>query len=248
MKYIINADDFGRTETVNQAIVEGFRQGYLDRTTIMVNMPYFAEAIRLSEEYGFKDKVGLHINLTSGEPLTDEIKQCPDFCTDGLFNGKIFRDKKTRLFISHKEKSAIKAEINAQIEKYLNAGFTLKHADSHGHVHTFPAILNIVLISLAEYEFNSIRISLNLSIKGSKRIYKSCLNKKINRFNKYHNMECRYFGACRETMKYLQIIDKELGLTEIMLHPNIFNGDMQIGQGLHYEDIESWRHRGEGNE
>ena len=61
MEYIINADDFGRTDTVNIAIVEGFKNGCLNSTTIMVNMPYFEEAVHLADMYNFKNKVGLQL-------------------------------------------------------------------------------------------------------------------------------------------------------------------------------------------
>ena len=37
-KVIINADDFGYSSQVNEAVAECFRTGVINRTTIMVNM------------------------------------------------------------------------------------------------------------------------------------------------------------------------------------------------------------------
>ena len=79
MGIVRNADDFGKSTEINNAILTCFKDGLIDRTTIMVNMPGADEAAELAREEGFFDKVGLHLNLTEGEPLTDEIKQNPLF-------------------------------------------------------------------------------------------------------------------------------------------------------------------------
>lgn len=73
-EFLINADDFGLSEEVNEAIIYGFQQGFLDRTSLMVNMPFCADAVRKARQYGFDDKVGLHLNLVQGTPLTEPIK------------------------------------------------------------------------------------------------------------------------------------------------------------------------------
>ena len=243
MEYIFNADDFGRTETVNRAITEGFKLGYLDRTTIMVNMPFFEEAVKLSEKYGFKDKVGLHINLTSGMPLTDDVKRCPRICNqeNGYFNSYIFRDRKMQFFMTRVEKDAIGKEIDAQIEKYLANGFTLLHADSHGHIHTFPAVLNSVLKELKKNDFHSLRIAINLSGAFVKKIYKFFLNNKINLFNYKHNTKYDYFEACGKVIENASDFNEKKGNCEVMLHPNFYDGEIGLEDGYCYKDLDRVR-------
>ena len=68
---VINADDFGYSESVNKAISDCFEKGLINRTTIMVNMPQAEAASELARTNGFFDKVGLHINLTEGKALSD---------------------------------------------------------------------------------------------------------------------------------------------------------------------------------
>ena len=53
MNVVINADDFGISAEVNRAVVECFRRGLINRTTIMVNMPEAEDAKRLAQENGF---------------------------------------------------------------------------------------------------------------------------------------------------------------------------------------------------
>ena len=47
MKIIINADDFGMTKSVNEAIIELLSIGSISSTSVMVNMEYASEAKQL---------------------------------------------------------------------------------------------------------------------------------------------------------------------------------------------------------
>lgn len=249
MRYILNADDFGRTKTVNQAIVYGFDHCYLDRTSIMVNMPYFEEAVQIAKTHDIMDKVGLHINLTSGEPLSEPIKEIKSFCDEnGKFNGKIFIDRRLMLFLTVKEKVAVKNEICAQIEKYLQYDFRLLHADSHGHVHTFPSLQNVILKSLKYYGFKSVRISANLHSTGLAKYRKWILNRKLIQYNNLQGDETEYFDSFKRVLLKFRESDMIESVCEVMLHPNIFDGDMQIGEGLHYEDLQNLKNTMNNNQ
>ena len=59
-EFLINADDLGLSEEVNEAIIYGFQQGFLDRTSLMVNMPFCDDAVRKARQYGFDDKSVAH--------------------------------------------------------------------------------------------------------------------------------------------------------------------------------------------
>lgn len=73
-KLFINADDFGLNASVNKAIVESFNSGLINSTTVMANMPGFEEAVNLIHEYKLDRNIGVHLVLTDGLPLTEEIK------------------------------------------------------------------------------------------------------------------------------------------------------------------------------
>ena len=51
MKVIMNADDFGFSKGANLGILEGFQNGIISSTSLMVNMPGFAHAISLMENF-----------------------------------------------------------------------------------------------------------------------------------------------------------------------------------------------------
>ena len=247
---IVNADDFGKSVEVNKAILECFNKGYINRTTIMVNMPYAEDAAMIAKEYGLMDKVGLHINLTEGSPLTDGIKHNSDFCdVTGKFTAAFYRSKKKRLHMDAESVSDIQDEIKAQIDKYHELGFSLNHIDSHHHVHTnFPVYKALKALS-EEYSFSSVRLSRNLYKGGSllNRIYKKIYNNKIKRICDYTT---DYFGSFKDVVDYFatqsdaEVVDSATAKVgefcmehdlEIMVHPMYSQDGVLVDTDIPFE-------------
>lgn len=250
MALIVNADDFGKSPEVNKAIAECFNKGYINRTTVMVNMPYAEEAFDIAKENGFIDKVGLHINLTEGRPLSDSIKLNSDFCNmEGVFTAAFYRSTKKRLHMDKESVSDITEEVKAQIDKYLSLGFTLKHIDSHHHVHTnYPVYKSLKILS-RYYNFSSIRLSRNLYRGGSlfNRTYKSFINKK---FRQICNHTTDYFGSFKDVVDYFatgsdeQIVDSTTNIVndfcvkhdlEVMVHPMYSKEGVLVDSDIPFE-------------
>ncbi len=61
MKLIINADDFGLSPGVNEAILELGKLGTVTSTTVMTNMPYYKDIVKLLSLKNIG--IGLHCNL-----------------------------------------------------------------------------------------------------------------------------------------------------------------------------------------
>ena len=145
MKKIINADDFGLNHSVNRAIALCFRNGYINQTTIMTNMPSYEEAVALSKEYNFFDKVGLHVNLDEGTPITSEMKCNTHSCTNDRFiKGSIKGFK--RFYLNRYDRKCVENEVEAQMAHYICSGFPLLHLDSHHHIHTNFSILYVTVL------------------------------------------------------------------------------------------------------
>ena len=72
-KVIINADDFGLAQGVNEGIIKAHQEGVLTSATLMANMPGFDQAVemaRANPELG----VGVHLNILRGWPLSPTQK------------------------------------------------------------------------------------------------------------------------------------------------------------------------------
>lgn len=73
MRLIINADDFGLTESVSKGILKGMKEGIITDTTMLTNTNHFDRSIELAKEAGVKE-MGVHLNLTLLRPLLDAKK------------------------------------------------------------------------------------------------------------------------------------------------------------------------------
>src|ERR1051325_8571977 len=49
-RLIVNADDFGRSSSINAAVIRAHREGILTSASLMVNEPAFAEAVALARQ------------------------------------------------------------------------------------------------------------------------------------------------------------------------------------------------------
>ncbi len=218
IRAIINGDDFGISENVNEAVRECFERRLITNTTLMVNMPFADEAVEMAEKCGFAEAVGLHLNLTSGYPLTEDIRREPRFCRkNGSFNAYFQKHLMSRLVISPREKKAVAREIEAQIRKYYSYGLPEKHLDSHHHVHTDASVIDLLLPLIKRYSFRSVRLSRNLFLKMNplKRVYKSAYNGKLKRSGLN---TADLFGSYRDLSAMNGCIKDDV-LLEVMVHP-----------------------------
>jgi predicted glycoside hydrolase/deacetylase ChbG (UPF0249 family) len=242
MNIVVNADDFGFSKEINLAIVKCFQEGLIDRTTIMVNMPFAEEAVILAQKEGFFDQVGLHLNLTDGIPLSREIAEDPMLCTNGLFNAAFHNNQRTRFFLNARTRRLIEIEAEMQMQKYISYGFPLMHLDSHHHIHTDPSVWFCIERLVKKKGFQSVRISRNIPpsrISSGYRIYKHLFNRRIKSLINDQNDKVKsttYFGSFDDYNEFIKTAVAE-GAIEIMTHPMIINGvltDSQIPFGASY--------------
>lgn len=222
MKTIVNADDFGYSISVNEAISKAFSQNLISQTTIMVNMAAFQEALERAKKEGLVNKIGLHINLTEGFSLTPGIRSNRKIVNaDGTFNGSLINNQLFRFLLSKKDRSDIREEIDAQMKMYVSSGFTLMHLDSHHHIHNNFSLIFIIKKLALRYGFKSVRICRNMMSKKEfslKRYYKIMLNFIIK--NSFETV--KYFGEyCSYEKNY-----PGNGNVEVMVHPDLINGEV----------------------
>lgn len=216
--YIVNADDFGLKSSVNKAIINSFESGKINSTSLMTNMPGFEEAVNLAHESKIIDKIGVHLVITDGKSLTDEINQL-NFVFDGnmntasrLCNLLVIKKLKQELFFK---------EYSAQIEKVINNGIKITHLDTHHQIHDMWGIVQVIIRLLDKYEIPSMRILNNLEpSKFYKNFYRNHLNKYL--FRKKINFS-DFMGNFQDYQlyapKYPNFFDGKS--VEIMVHPDI---------------------------
>ncbi|HEX9017100.1 MAG TPA: ChbG/HpnK family deacetylase [Chloroflexota bacterium] len=161
MFLIVNADDFGISEGVNEGVVEAHSRGILTSTTIMANMPAFGHAAGLARAHPSLG-VGVHLNLTSGVPVLPPERVHSLVGPGGRFRpvGAVLRGLTVRAL----DPRQITAELSAQIERAMDAGVRPTHLDSHHHVHVHPALHATVLSLAARYGVKSVRTTVEMGL------------------------------------------------------------------------------------
>src|ERR1700722_19318816 len=110
---IINADDFGYSLTINQAILRSFERKFINSTSLMANMAGFDDAINMvNRNTVLQGKVGVHLNLTEGYPVTRLLRGLPAFCDD---SGRlVYGRQRPLILLGRKEKDGLYEELKAQ--------------------------------------------------------------------------------------------------------------------------------------
>ncbi|NBF08045.1 carbohydrate deacetylase [Pseudomonas sp. Fl4BN1] len=177
-RVIVNADDFGLDLDYNQLTLRAFKRGVISSATLMANMPAFEDACRLAHEHALLGRIGLHFNLTYGEPLSPAIRTQPLFCdAKGQFDLNLPR---SALRLSAPASEAVRQELQAQWQRCVDQGLRPSHIDSHQHVHNIWPI-GVIVARFAAQQGVPVRLARNLggNIGPLKRLFKSSLNRRI---------------------------------------------------------------------
>lgn len=215
-RFIINADDCGKSIEVNLAIKNCIEAGLITSTTIMANMGDFDGALSLYHDYSDRISFGFHLNLDEGEPI---IKN------DLLVERGFYKIEKGKMVmavpnfrkpIDKNIRDAIYHEMEAQITKLFDNGIEVSHIDSHHHLHTSPFILPLVAKLAKKYGIKYIRsirnyypMSFNKCLKFGWKVYASLLYSGCGM--------TQYFCSATEYVQSdFRVQDK---LIELMCHP-----------------------------
>jgi predicted glycoside hydrolase/deacetylase ChbG (UPF0249 family) len=127
---IINGDDLCRDDKTDEAILSAFRNGVLTSTSAFINYPGSAQRLMELHSKNPDLPIGLHLNLTDGEPVEDskEIKGLTDK------NGRFYRIETILQHLHQLPLNNVRKELQAQIELFLSTGVPLDHLDYHFHL------------------------------------------------------------------------------------------------------------------
>lgn len=174
-RLVVNADDFGRSAAINEAVGRAHTQGILTTASLMVNEQHAVEAVRLAaEQFGLG--VGLHLTLLLGRAALPTV-QIPGL-TD---NAGRFRSGPVsaglRFFFQPSLRAQIRSELRAQVERFRETGLVLDHVNSHLHMHLHPVVLDVLTQEAEAADIRRIRLThdplaLNLAIARGRTAYR----------------------------------------------------------------------------
>lgn len=154
-RLIINADDFGSSPKVNEAVELAHTKGVLTSVTLMTNMSGFEEAVAIVRRLP-RLGVGVHLNLFESGPVSDDSRVECLIDSQGRFRYR----PRVLAFLAmscHRIRKAIKIEMAAQIQKLIDVGLHPTHLDSHKHLHWYPAVYPIVCRLAKRFDIPAVR-------------------------------------------------------------------------------------------
>jgi hopanoid biosynthesis associated protein HpnK len=175
-RLIVNADDFGRSQSINVAVIRAHREGILTTASLMVNEPDCAEAVALAKENP-KLGVGLHLALLCGRSALPSEK------IPGLVNarGEFSHNPVAvgvKYFFQRSLREQLRVEIHEQFARFRATGLTLDHVNGHLHLHLHPVVFGILMQDADQLGIRHLRLTrepfwMDVPLARGRRLYRA---------------------------------------------------------------------------
>lgn len=162
---IITADDFGAADCINQGIIRAIEAGVVNTVSAMVNFPGSLAQIRALHQRFPNLPIGVHLNLTSGVPLSEAAYIASLLDYDRAF----YTIERIGTRIRLMEMEEVEIELRAQIEAFLSLGIPLDHISFHHNLPVFAPVLLDSMIRFAHEYQSPLRMPLCISMVDKKR-------------------------------------------------------------------------------
>lgn len=133
---ILCADDYGQNTAISQAIIALLKKNRLSATSCETNTKAWLTHAKALQPFLGQIDVGLHFNLTEGEPLTAGW-------------GKSFLPLHKlilKAYIGQIQKGLVEAELNAQLDRFVEGlGCEPDFIDGHQHIQQLPIIRDAII-------------------------------------------------------------------------------------------------------
>jgi predicted glycoside hydrolase/deacetylase ChbG (UPF0249 family) len=139
---VVNADDLGLTEGVNDGIFDAHDLGILTSASLFANAPATGDAIsraRARTSFG----IGVHLALVDGTPVLP-ARSIPTLVTGERRFRRSWRPFIAACLRGRVSMEEVERELAAQVGRLAAAGIRLTHLDTHKHVHLYPPVFKIV--------------------------------------------------------------------------------------------------------
>jgi len=234
---IVNADDYNTDPQRNRGIIEAAQAGILTSASVLTNMPGLDSALESLEQV-LGPRMGVHLNLTRGTPLSRDVPSLIGSQGDFLPKGAAWRRALCRGY----SLDEVKAEWSAQIEAFYRTGRKPDHLDANNHLHIFPGCARICAQLARRFNIGCVRLPLEplhmpvlLRRSGLKRLFLALLAVRARSvFRGYGlRMPDRLFGIafpspCDQASLRSCLQSLPPGVNELMCHPGYAASDAHV--------------------
>jgi predicted glycoside hydrolase/deacetylase ChbG (UPF0249 family) len=217
---IINADDFGMCNSVNQAIIGTLKEGIARSTTLMVPCPWALHAMHFLADHP-EIPFGVHLTVISEwadyrwGPVTPREKAPSLIDKAGYF----YNFESMPEFLAQVKLEQLEMEFRAQIEIILAAGLKPTHLDWHAlRIGSRTDILELMLRLSREYR-------LALRVIGQSWIEK--VQSQGSPTNDYDFLDSYLLDPATKSARYAELLHRlPVGLSEWAVHPGLDNSEL----------------------
>jgi chitin disaccharide deacetylase len=212
---IINADDFGMCQAVNEAICRTLKAGVVQTTTLMVPCAW---AVHAMHWLGEVPDIAFGVHLTA---IGDSAKYRwrPVTCQDKVSSlvdetGHFYSSDRIPEFLAKATLDELEVEFRAQIETVLGAKLKPTHVDWHSlRIARRPEIFDVMFGLAREYGLAA-------------RVRERPLIEKVQRqglpSNDYDFLDSYELDPARKSTLFAQLLrDLPVGLSEWAVHPGL---------------------------
>lgn len=154
---IVNADDYGLTPGVSQAILRAHRDGIVTSTSVLAVAPAFDRSVAsLRDTPGIG--VGAHLAAVGEDPPLLSAREVPTLVDRRGRLAPSWRVFLPRMAAGRVDPDDLRREFSAQIERLVAGGLRLGHVDTHQHLHLWPAVGEVVLDVARQAGIRAVRI------------------------------------------------------------------------------------------
>jgi predicted glycoside hydrolase/deacetylase ChbG (UPF0249 family) len=218
---LINADDLGMYQAINEAIVRTFQEGVVRSTSLMVPCPGASQAMQLLKENPLI-RFGVHLSVIRDidhyrwDPLTSKGK-VPSLLDEG---GNFYSIERMPEMLAQAKLDELEVEFRAQIEAVLAAELKPTHLDWHclpsgGRADIFDMTMGLA----KEY---------GLALRVTSQPFINQVQSQGLPTDDYELLDSFDLNIIDKSARYAQMLrELSVGLSEWAVHPSLGSAESQ---------------------
>lgn len=217
---IINADDLGYSAGVNRAIADLYLAGAISSASLIVNLPWSENGAAIARRWPGLS-VGVHLNLSKGEPLLpqDQVPSLVDEAGSFWDTAALYR----RALTGQINWYEAAAELEAQVRWAIDRGLHLDNLDSHVHFQILPAARRLITDLGQRYHVQAWRTPRVLSTLTPHFTWTDLLNRRVAAgplLAPHYLLSLHQWGnRLLEDQRLRAVLARPGVVTELVVHP-----------------------------